>query len=423
MKNILAPMKRGENTILAKNFLSSAFSKFLLMHTCFMIFTTLPGVFINIFLLGQTGDMNVVLYYNAIFFISGAVCMALASYILCRFNSSVVVVIGILFYNLLYLILIILGSNASKYFILLGLIIGIADGFYWIGYGYLLSTCTSLENRDKGMATISFFSAVVNLLIPLLSGMIISKIGGTQGYLVVFGLAFIVAVITVIIAVLLPHPPKTDEYINYMDTFGLIKKERCLVFSLAGQSAKGIKEGIFTFILSILLFKLVKNELLIGFNTFLSAFAAIFSYAIIRRYVNRENRIMFMAIAVVVLSCYNFSVLFFLNAYTIVLFSIIDAFFTGFIINSGYSTFLDAMQVVPDAGKHRPELLVINEAVLVLGRCIGLLIMIGINLATGADMMWQVAGLLFLTLTQFLTVKLNKIANSDVSLLDMKTAA
>ncbi len=419
MTDNLAPMQKRENTQLAKYFLGGTFSRFLLMHTCFMIFTTLPGVFINIFLLGQTEDMNVVLYYNAVFFISGAVCMALASYVLSRFNPSVVAVVGILFYNLLYLTLILLGKNASKYFVLLGLIIGIADGFYWIAYGYLLSTCTNLENRDKGIATVSFFSAVVNLLIPLLSSMIISKIGSIQGYLVVFGLAFVVAVATGIMAVLLPRPPKTDESIHYKDTVRLIKKERCLAFSLAGQSVKGIKEGIFTFILSILLFNLVKNELLIGFNTFLSAIAAIISYGIIRRYVTRENRVIYMAIAVVVLSCYNVSVLFFLNVWTIVLFSVIDAFFTGFIVNSSYSIFLDAIQVVPNADKRRPELLVINEALLVLGRCIGLIVMIVINLATDSDMLWQVAGLLFLTLTQFLAVKLNKIANRNIRLLSI----
>ena len=41
-----------------------------------------------------------------------------------------------------------------------------------------------------------------------------------------------------------------------------------------------MREGAFTFILSIVLYQMVKNELLVGFNTFLSAAAAIASYVI-----------------------------------------------------------------------------------------------------------------------------------------------
>ena len=53
-----------------------------------------------------------------------------------------------------------------------------------------------------------------------------------------------------------------------------------LLYSLAAQGCKGVRDGAFTFILSIVFYQMVKNELLVGFNTFLSAAAAIASYAV-----------------------------------------------------------------------------------------------------------------------------------------------
>ena len=41
---------------------------FLSVHACFLVFYGLPHVFINTMLLGQTGDVKVVVMYNATFF-------------------------------------------------------------------------------------------------------------------------------------------------------------------------------------------------------------------------------------------------------------------------------------------------------------------------------------------------------------------
>lgn len=391
-----------------KRALGKPFFKFLTVHTLFLIMTTLPGIFINTFLMAQTDDINIVLMYNGIFFIVGASTMVLAAYVLRRFNPGIVMVIGIVFYNMLYLILLILQEDASQYFILLGMVIGIADGFYWISYGTLLATCTRLENRDKGLAVISISGSVVNLVVPLFSGFLISHISGTKGYLTVFGLAFSVALLTACTALTLPKGQSAKEPVQYKNTFALIRKESCLQFGLLGQCGKGIREGTFTFIMGTLLFKLVQNELLIGFNTFLSAIAAILSFAIVTRVLTRYNRAKYMGIAVCTLMVCNLLALFMMSAATLIVFSVIDAFCTGFICNSCYSTFLDSMHVVPEAAARAPELFAINDCVLAVGRCGGLAIMILVNILSGGKIVWLFAGVAILTGSQFMTLAISK---------------
>ena len=148
--------------------LGGGFYRFLSVHACFLVFYGLPHVFINTMLLGQTGDVKIVVMYNATFFLGSAAAMLLAAGLLQRTDSGVTAVLGILGYNVLYLLLIVLGDNASRWHLWLGLLAGLADGCYWLSYGHLLSDSTDLSNRDSGLAIVNICATVVNLTIPLL---------------------------------------------------------------------------------------------------------------------------------------------------------------------------------------------------------------------------------------------------------------
>ena len=354
--------------------LGGGFYRFLSVHACFLVFYGLPHVFINTMLLGQTGDVKVVVMYNATFFLGSAAAMLLAAGLLQRTDSGVTAVLGILGYNVLYLLLIVLGDNASRWHLWLGLLAGLADGCYWLSYGHLLSDSTDLSNRDSGLAIVNICANVVNLTIPLLAGFIIDTVGGTRGYMA--------------------------------RTLRAIGRNRHLLYSLAAQGCKGVREGAFTFILSIVLYQMVKNELLVGFNTFLSAAAAIASYVIASRILSLANRVRYMGVAVAVLTGIAALCILHLSPMTVILYTVVNSFFAGFLENSTYSTFLDMMQLVPEMDDHRPELLAVNDTVLELGRCVGLSIIIVMNVYVGEDVGVQVWSLLVLTLTQVGTVLL-----------------
>lgn len=358
-------------------------------------------------LLGQTGDVKVVVMYNATFFLGSAAAMLLAAGLLQRTDSGVTAVLGILGYNVLYLLLIVLGDNASRWHLWLGLLAGLADGCYWLSYGHLLSDSTDLSNRDSGLAIVNICANVVNLTIPLLAGFIIDAVGGTRGYMAVFGLSFAVSAVTCALALRLPKRRMAGAHkVDYPRTLRAIGRNRHLLYSLAAQGCKGVREGAFTFILSIVLYQMVKNELLVGFNTFLSAAAAIASYVIASRILSLANRVRYMGIAVAVLTGIAALCILHLSPMTVILYTVVNSFFAGFLENSTYSTFLDMMQLVPEMDDHRPELLAVNDTVLELGRCVGLSIIIVMNVYVGEDVGVQVWSLLVLTLTQVGTVLL-----------------
>ncbi len=408
-------------TAVGGNTLGTTYYRFLLVHTGFMIFTGLPSVFINTFLMNQTSNMDVVLVYNMIAIMSTALGMFLSAAIVHRFHSGVASVLGIFGFDLLYLELILLNSHAAENVVLLGLSNGLASAFYWISYSQLLTEYTDLQNRDSGMAIVSIMSSIVNLIVPLISGTLISVLGRSLGYNLVFGLAFVIGLITSVGAMTLPKPKKEAFRVRHKEAFQFVFRQKTVIFGMLSEAFKGIREGAFGFILSILLYRLIKSEILVGFNTFLSSAASILSFLIISKKIVRSNRIKYMELAVLVLLGVNVISIFIMNPVTLIFFTIINAFFSGFIVNSSFGTFLDALQFLPEARELRPELFAQKEFCLAVGRCSGILIIMVIDHLSGSDLIWQAISLLILTLTQLGTiaacghaVRLIKLQNNEV---------
>lgn len=396
-------------TIMGGDGLGDTYYRFLAVHVGFMIFTGLPGVFINTFLMSQSRNMDVVLIYNMLSFSGTAVGMFLSADVVHRFHPGVVSVLGILGYNLLYLQLIFLNTRAAEFVVLLGLTNGLAGAFYWISYSQLLTEYTDLSNRDSGMAIVSIMSSIINLVVPLLSGVLISAAGRQVGYNLVFVLAFAMGLVTAVGAIRLPKlQSKETQKAHHKSALSLILQQKPLQFTLLSEGFKGVREGAFGFILSILLYRLIQSEALVGFSTFLSSGVSIFSFLIISRRIVPANRIKSMEIALVSLFAFSVVFVFFVNPVMLILFTVVNAFFAGFILNSSFGLFLDAVQVLPEARILRPELFAVKELCLATGRCAGVLVIMAIDRATGGNLTWQAISLVLLTATQVVPVSASR---------------
>ena len=91
-----------------------------------------------------------------------------------------------------------------------------------------------------------------------------------------------------------------------------------------------MREGAFTFILSIVLYQMVSNELLVGFNTFLSAAAAIASFVIASRILSLTNRVRYMGLAVAVLTGIAAVCIFHLSPVMVIVYTVVNAFLRAF---------------------------------------------------------------------------------------------
>jgi Na+/melibiose symporter-like transporter len=389
--------------------LSPEFRVVLTVHTLFLTFTRLPGVFINTMLVGQDEGLGAVFLYNGAFYIFCALFMILTAKALCWLGPRRTAILGIAVYFVLYFTIFMLGEGAARFSVLIGLLNGLADGFYWIAYLQLFTGTTNLQNRDKGLALIQLFGAAVSLLVPLAGSLIIQTVGGLRGYLAVFAVAFGLALFTCLYTVKLPVPKDAAPTTNYRAALGFLRR-KTLRAALAGQWAKGIREGTFLFILSVVLYQLVRSELLVGVGTFLSGGAAIGAFALMSRVARPQNRVRLMLWATVALTFTALAGFVWVTPQMVLAYSVLNAFFCGYVENTGFCVFLDCVAADPAVKERTPEMIALNEVVLVAGRITGMLVVAAVlRLAAllrllGDSVRWELFGLLLLTLSQFAAV-------------------
>lgn len=95
-----------------------------------------------------------------------------------------------------YLVLIALGRQAGGLALFLGLLSGLAAGTYWLGANTLTYDVLSPEGRGRYYGLNFAVTSVLNFVMPLTAGAVISRLGGEVGFVAVFAIAlaaFVVA--------------------------------------------------------------------------------------------------------------------------------------------------------------------------------------------------------------------------------------
>ena len=372
---------------------SDGFLKFFYTHTGFLVFTNLHDVFINTLLFRYTGDSNIVMRFNIYMYLFWGVIFA-ASVVLAKKRSPVACMrFGIISYILMYITFFACINFLDKSVPLLALLAGAGGGCYWLSNSINLGEYAEEESRDAGMGLIGVGGGIVSLCMPFFSGLIISRFEGLTGYLVVFALALVVAVITILISLSLPPVQMQDTNVYYKEATKLCIYDPIFRDLMISSSIKGIRDGTMGFFLSVLLYEVITDEFVVGVNTLLAGIAAILCSMVYGRLVNSKNRIKWMYWSTHALML-GALLLLKLTPAAIILMSIINAVFRFYLMNPCAGVYY-SMLVRPELSKMAYEFHGIKEIVLTFGR-VG-----GIFFAMVMPSSMAVTVILVLTATQY----------------------
>ncbi|MDR1565315.1 MAG: MFS transporter [Oscillospiraceae bacterium] len=395
--------------------LSHDFKKLMLAHYAFMVFTQLPGVFINTFLL-ERADLSVVLIYNILVYIFTAFSMHIVPPFMRRFSAAGVAKIGVGMYACVYLILLIFMDRAVNIYVLIGVLTGTAAGFYWLGYNYLINVLTENDNRDKGLGLLNAGYAVAGMLIPPFSGWIISLFKAS-GYVIIFASAAAVAALTALLYSRLPSTKSEEKGSGKLaKAYKLVFKDARWQIALAGEVCKGMREGSLSFMLSVALFALVNSTLLVGLNAFAAGIAATAANLIISRVIHPESRLKWMSASVSGMVLIAIMLIISPTPAIIVTFSVINSLIQNFLQTPSVSILFSLFDKQREAVALKAELFAIRELALGFGRGLGIVVFLLIP----NDPHSLALGVMFITLIQFLTVFLNKVTVKQVRELDVR---
>lgn len=212
-----------------------------------------------------TGLRPILLFY-ALIFVMMVTSFGLASKIQGRISSPLLMTLGIVL-NALYLaLLLILKTKTREYFVPLALLDGLSSSFYWLSLFVLASSWVESGQAAWYNSWTGTIEAVLGLLAPVISGWVIRVLPGLAGYRTVFFIAFVslLACSWLILTAyhrlpesqLPPDRPHASE-----STHVQIPGWRPLSWSFW---ALGMRDGLYFFVPSLLLFIVTDNTVLLG---------------------------------------------------------------------------------------------------------------------------------------------------------------
>lgn len=352
--------------------MGGAFLAFLLVHLGFVIFSNLQTVFINTLLYRVTGNSNAVLEYNMVFYFCSS-AFFYVSYKVMKSRPPVLTLrIGITGFIVLYLVFFCVFSHLAQFWLILALLHGIANAFYWTSHILLLGQYTTDDNRDLAVCFTGLVNGVGTLVMPAISGSVISLAGGMSGYVIMFAFSLAAAVGTLFLAKNLHPVGPLGGKTHYLRILKLYFTQKVFCCIGIGEFLKCFRDGIMTFYLNILLFQIIENEALVGFNTLLTGGAAIFASFVYGKVVNTRRRIPSMYLATSMLVFCTLGLFLQLSPVTIILFGILNSFLNLFLANPSSTIVYHLTNEITMLRELRGDFYGVKETFVGLGRICGI---------------------------------------------------
>jgi YQGE family putative transporter len=361
--------------------ISSGNKRFLFTHFNYILFTTLPGIFINTFFFRQDGRLSTVVIYNAIACFGSAMLMQLSSYISIKKSPVFIMRIGIVIYNLFYLTLLLLQKRAVYYMPLFGLMGAMAGSFYWSSYYTLLHHMTDgSESINRSLALVGISGSIVSLIIPVASGFIITNFKGSLGYSIIFLLSFIFSLFTTYLSTRIPYI-KLNAQSNLKRAYITVFKTKSWLYIMLCEFVRGIRDMAYPIFLSMVFFKLLENEAILGINSMLCSVVAMISFYFAGKIIKPNNYIKCITIATSVLIITSLIVTIKIGPITIFAVSLINALLWTYIANPSMGAFYSKFDKL-EGEINFTQLIAVHEVFFATGRVLGLAFIVFISFKT-----------------------------------------
>lgn len=344
----------------------------LLISGLFTLSIALSNVFVNVFLWKRTQDFIMIGKYNLMHYIFIPLTFIFAGWLSKKKNGIWPLRIGIIFFLFFFIFILLLKDKVTNYIYFLGILFGIASGFYWLSFNVLSFDFTSIHNRDTFNGLYGFTAGISNAVGPLAAAYIIEHNKNTTGYTIVFVISLILFIVLILISLLLKskHYGETlyfkKIFIQHNNQWKKLRKAKV---------AWGLRDVVILFLISILIYQSTKSELSLGKLTFFSYIISSVAYITQQKIIKPSKRKLslylgasFMFIAVI-------SLIIKIDYWPLVIYVTLDALFAPFFIVPMSSATFNLLSESHEENM-RIEYIISNEFSLNTGRIISITILL-----------------------------------------------
>lgn len=261
----------------------------LIIGGLYSLSVALSNTFVNIYLWKQSGEFKDLALYNLAVVVLQPLTFILAGRWAKKIDRVIVLRIGVIFLAIFYLTVLTIGTNASQFLLLLGGLLGIGYGFYWLAFNVLTFEITEPETRDFFNGFLGILSSVGGMIGPIVAGTVISKLEKFTGYSVIFATSLGLFSVAVLLSFFLKRRPANGQYM-----FLRILQERKNNFNWKqitnAHFVQGVREGTFVFVISVFVFITTGSEMALGTFGLVNSGIAFIGYFFASRWIKKRHR-------------------------------------------------------------------------------------------------------------------------------------
>lgn len=237
----------------------------LIVSGFFHLSISLSNIFVNIFVFKVDHSFSAIAYYNLMVFVTLPITFVFASWLARRTSTAMVMRIGIGLHALFYMVTLFVGERAAHMPALLGILMGLGAGFYWLAFDVLSVEYTDSGGHEPFFGVHGLVTSVAGVVAPPIAGMLITRedvfFGGLTGYHIVFGISFALFLAATVFSFRL-HSNKMER-LQFRGGIAALKVSTWWRL-MAASSIYGLREGVFMFLIGLLVFLATGSEMKLG---------------------------------------------------------------------------------------------------------------------------------------------------------------
>ncbi len=336
----------------------------------------LSGTFVNVYIWKVKNDFVLIGWFAFTHQIAMAITFFFAGKWVKEGNKMITLRLGVALSAVFYLLVLFLERAAADWIVLLGSLQGLSSGLFWLAFNVVYFEITDANNRDRFNGVAGLLGSGAGMIAPWISGFVITRLPGSVGYRWIFAVSLGVFVLGVVTSFFLKKRKVEGTYEWLLTYRALRQKEGPWRKIFAALVAQGVREGVFGFIIGLMIYMATQNEMDIGNFSLITSAVALVSFMVVGRFLKPKWRKWSMLIGVTMMIVVIIPFFWSVNYTVLLIFGIGIALFIPLYTIPMTSSVFDMIGRDEKSASQRVEYVVLRETGLNVGRMSGTLVFI-----------------------------------------------
>ncbi|WP_372663522.1 MFS transporter [Cohnella sp.] len=348
----------------------------LVVNGLFITANALSGTYLGVYIWKASNNFTLLGWFTLLSHLFMAMTFWIAGNGVKEGNKMIFLRLGIGVSAVFYSIVLLLGKGAFHYIWLLGIVQGVAIGFFWLSFNVIYFEVTNADNRDRFNGWTGVIGSLVGMIVPWCSGYVISRMAGESGYRVIFMISFGIFLAGIAVSFWL-HNRKAEGNYDWRMPIRIMKLRQTPWRPVIGALvAQGLRESVFGVMIGLLVFIQTGSELSLGNFALITSAVGFISFYATGKWLKPAWRKRGMLVGTVMITGVIVPFFFGVSYTTLLIFGIGAALFMPLYTIPMTSSVFDLIGKDEDSARQRVEYVVMRELALNVGRITGMIIFI-----------------------------------------------